>query len=180
MSLEEDNLAAVKRAWAESQRVKFKPGMHLLYAPLYDALCQELDGTFWAPTSGRRTFAEQATLYAKGRTKTGPRVTNALPGDSPHNWGCASDWAEFRPNFKGQDPWEKADWVVFRTKVEKVGMRWGGDWNGNLVKDKNDWDLAHAELPLGIAWKKIGDLYRVKGIAVAEQAIAEQFKGGKK
>ena len=40
---------------------------------------------------GTRDFAEQTALYAKGRTTTGPRVTNARAGSSFHNYGCAFD-----------------------------------------------------------------------------------------
>jgi len=38
-----------------------------------------------------RSWAEQAALYAKGRTTTGPAVTDAPPGHSWHNFGLAID-----------------------------------------------------------------------------------------
>src|SRR5688572_8244426 len=36
--------------------------------------------------SGTRTYAEQDALYAKGRTRPGPKVTNAQGGFSNHNF----------------------------------------------------------------------------------------------
>ena len=42
-------------------------------------------------TQGLRSFAEQAELYAQGRTKPGRKVTNARAGQSIHNYGFAVD-----------------------------------------------------------------------------------------
>lgn len=44
---------------------------------------------------GTRDWAEQAALYAKGRSTTGPKVTNARAGSSFHNFGCAFDFGLF-------------------------------------------------------------------------------------
>ena len=41
--------------------------------------------------SGFRTYAEQNKLYAKGRTKSVPKVTNAREGYSNHNFRVAFD-----------------------------------------------------------------------------------------
>jgi len=41
--------------------------------------------------SGERNYAEQADLYAKGRSAPGPIVTRAKPGQSAHNFGLARD-----------------------------------------------------------------------------------------
>ncbi len=45
---------------------------------------------------GNRTHAEQNALYAQGRTKPGPIVTNARGGESRHNSGRAWDIGLFR------------------------------------------------------------------------------------
>ncbi len=42
-------------------------------------------------TDGLRTVAEQDALFAQGRTKPGPKVTNARGGQSNHNYGLAVD-----------------------------------------------------------------------------------------
>lgn len=46
-------------------------------------------------TQALRSWAEQAKLYAKGRTAPGARVTNAAPGTSWHNYGLAFDFGVF-------------------------------------------------------------------------------------
>lgn len=87
---------------------------------------------------GLRTYAEQDALYAKGRTKPGPKVTNARGGYSNHNFGLACDLAPFANN--------KPDWNNVRaftaigSAAKKEGLLWGGDWK-KLV------DRPHVELP---------------------------------
>ena len=46
--------------------------------------------------SGLRSYAQQAALYAQGRTKPGKIVTKARPGSSWHNYGLAIDLGLFR------------------------------------------------------------------------------------
>jgi peptidoglycan LD-endopeptidase CwlK len=46
-------------------------------------------------TEGLRSWAEQAKLYAQGRTAPGAIVTNAQPGHSYHQFGLAVDVAPF-------------------------------------------------------------------------------------
>jgi peptidoglycan L-alanyl-D-glutamate endopeptidase CwlK len=57
---------------------------------------------------GLRTYAEQAELYAQGRTKPGSKVTNAMPGYSWHNFGVAWDFVVFDAN--GQPQWDSPEW----------------------------------------------------------------------
>jgi len=45
---------------------------------------------------GTRTYAQQDALYAQGRTKPGPKVTNARGGYSNHNFGIAWDIGLFQ------------------------------------------------------------------------------------
>jgi peptidoglycan LD-endopeptidase CwlK len=75
--------------------------------------------------SGLRTYAEQEKLYARGRTKPGPRVTNAPGGHSNHNFGIAFDVAVF----------EGAKYLRKSAKYKAVGvlgmdlgLEWGGNW----------------------------------------------------
>lgn len=56
-------------------------------------------------TQGLRSYADQAALYAKGRTAPGSVVTNAPPGHSWHEFGLAVDVAPF-------DQQGKPDWNV--------------------------------------------------------------------
>lgn len=51
------------------------------------------EGIFFRVTQGYRTFAEQAAIYAQGRTAPGKIVTKAAPGHSWHEFGLAVDVA---------------------------------------------------------------------------------------
>lgn len=101
-----------------------------------------------------RTFAEQAELYAQGRTKLfdaqGRKlgvVTKAAAGKSMHNYGLAVDIvlvkdADGNGTFETAS-WEdtvdfdkdgKADWLEIVAVFKKYGWSWGGDWSS--FKDK--------------------------------------------
>jgi peptidoglycan L-alanyl-D-glutamate endopeptidase CwlK len=91
-------------------------------------------------TSGTRTFAEQARLYAQGRTAKGPKVTNARPGSSWHNFGTAYDLTLF----SGKNPvWESKHYDTAGRIGEELGLEWGGRWT-RLV------DRPHFQRPLGL------------------------------
>lgn len=75
--------------------------------------------------SGTRTYAEQNEIYASGRTRPGPRVTNARGGFSNHNFGIAFDIGLF----KGNKYLESSK--LYRTVSpagRDIGLEWGGDW----------------------------------------------------
>lgn len=83
-------------------------------------------------TSTYRDQESQAALYAQGRTTAGPKVTNAGPGDSVHNWRCAFD---FVPLVNGKASWEDDGlWQRCGKIAEDVGLEWGGSWS--KFKDK--------------------------------------------
>lgn len=76
-------------------------------------------------TSGRRTFEEQAALYAQGRTAPGAIVTYAKPGTSYHETGLAFDVA--RETLQGPAwPADGAWWSVVGELGESLGLTWGG------------------------------------------------------
>lgn len=54
---------------------------------------------------GRRSEDRQAWLYASGRTRPGPIVTKAGPGDSYHQYGLAGDYVLWIPNHSGEFYW---------------------------------------------------------------------------
>lgn len=58
-------------------------------------------------TEARRTLGRQKHLYASGRTRDGPIVTNTL--DSRHRWGLAADLAMQRPT--GELVWAEDSWA---------------------------------------------------------------------
>lgn len=86
--------------------------------------------------SGLRSYAEQEALYAKGRTTPGPKVTNARPGHSNHNFGIAFDVGVFEGSkYLGDSPRYKA--------VGALGLQLGLDWGGNwkTIKDEPHFQL---------------------------------------
>lgn len=84
------------------------------------------DGLDLMVTSTYRSFADQAALYAQGRTETGKRVTNARPGSSFHNVRRAVDFAFVvggKPSWADHHPWEELGGMA-----EGCGLTWGGRW----------------------------------------------------
>ncbi|MEP6821207.1 MAG: M15 family metallopeptidase [Chthoniobacterales bacterium] len=86
--------------------------------------------------SGLRTYEEQDALYAQGRTKPGPRVTNARGGYSNHNFGIAFDIGVFKgATYIPDSPQYKA---VGAMGIE-IGLEWGGNWK--TIKDEPHFQL---------------------------------------
>lgn len=89
---------------------------------------------------GFRSKEEQDYLYAQGRTRPGPIVTNAKGGYSNHQYGVAVDIV-FVEN--GRPSWgEHHPWNILGGIGKKHGFSWGGDWQG--FKDR-----PHLEMQLG-------------------------------
>lgn len=109
---------------------------------IYDEICNELNGrAFCRFLFTLRTFAEQDSLYAQGRTKPGNIVTKAKGGMSLHNYGLAIDivlvvdtnkdgkydtaqW-DIKSDFDGD---KVADWSEVVRVFKEHGWEWGGDW----------------------------------------------------
>jgi len=86
-----------------------------------------------------RDNATQAELYAKGRTTPGPIVTNARPGESAHNYGCAWDCV---PVVNGKAVWnDDVTYAKLGRIGESLGLEWAGRWNGKL-KEKAHFQLT--------------------------------------
>lgn len=87
-----------------------------------------------------RTVQEQNRLYAQGRTKPGPVVTNA-PGStyrSMHQWGVAFD--VYRKDGKGAYNESGRYFQKVGTIGKALGLEWGGDWKSIV-------DKPHFQLP---------------------------------
>lgn len=75
--------------------------------------------------SALRTYVEQDTLYAQGRTAPGNKVTNARGGYSNHNFGIAFDIGVFSgTKYLPDSPKYKAVGVI----GIDLGLEWGGNW----------------------------------------------------
>lgn len=81
-----------------------------------------------------RSNAEQAELFAQGRTKPGARVTNALPGQSRHNdmqaGKPASSAFDIVPLVLGKPMWDSKHpaWQKAGEIGENLGLEWAGRW----------------------------------------------------
>lgn len=82
-------------------------------------------------TQTYRDPAEQARLYAQGRTAPGPVVTNAPPGWSWHEYRLAFDVAVLDPR-TGRPSWpeDAALWKRIGDAGKAAGLEWGGNWTG--------------------------------------------------
>jgi peptidoglycan L-alanyl-D-glutamate endopeptidase CwlK len=69
-------------------------------------------------THGFRTHEEQNELYAQGRTKPGPIVTNARGGESMHNFGLAFDVVDKEKGYN-------IDWDKLGDIGRSVGLEHG-------------------------------------------------------
>lgn len=97
--------------------------------------------------SGTRTYAEQNTLYAQGRTARGQVVTKAKGGQSNHNFGIAWDVGVFVGGVyytgatRGQELAYDALAAFAKSRSELKGsFEWGGDWTS--IKDKPHYQLV--------------------------------------
>lgn len=94
--------------------------------------------------SGYRDFVEQDSLYAKGRTKPGKKVTNAPAGRSYHNYRLAFDCVEI---LHGKAKWS-TDWESISVIGKEEGFEWGGDWKTFL-------DKPHFQMTSGFTTKQL-------------------------
>ena len=95
--------------------------------PVARALVQKaaLNGIRIKIISGLRTYAEQDELYAQGRTKPGPKVTNARGGYSNHNFGIAFDVGIFEGQKYLPD---SVKYKAVGVLGADLGLEWGGSW----------------------------------------------------
>jgi D-alanyl-D-alanine carboxypeptidase len=157
------------------RKVKFKKGLSSLYLPIYEFLCEELPPE-WAPYQGFRSVAEQDALYQMGRTRAGNKVTWAQGGQSPHNYGCASDWTIFEGGKPLWMPISDLRWRTYQQAIEKIGARWGGDWNRNGdYRDERYQDGYHNELLIDCSWKHVFLEFTKNGMRAAQEFIEERM-----
>lgn len=112
-----------------------------------------------------RTFKEQDSLYAKGRTAAGKKVTNAKAGQSYHNYGFAVDFCII---YNGNEvSWNRTkdydrdlvpDWIEVVKIFQSYGWKWGAKFN----------DYPHFEkTPMN--WRGLLKLYNSKQFIPGER-----------
>lgn len=110
--------------------------LHPVMQPLVHALISQAAdaGIDLLVTCTYRSDAEQAELYAQGRTAPGKIVTNARPGQSMHNRTLkglpASQAVDVVPVCAGKCMWDsKAPaWETIGEIAERLGLEWAGRW----------------------------------------------------
>lgn len=111
---------------------------------IYKEICQVLGGKAGCRfVQVFRTFEEQNALYAQGRTKPGPKVTDAKGGQSYHNYGLGVDFClTYDKNADGRissdeiiwnrntdlDNDKLIDWMEVVKVFTKYGWVWGASW----------------------------------------------------
>lgn len=110
-----------------------------IYIDIYKAISSPY--AMFRFTSVFRNDKEQNDHYAKGRTKPGPKITNAKAGESYHNYGLAGDVVELLDKDKNgtfesvnydqnldADFDNIEDWKEVVNIFKRYGWEWGGDW----------------------------------------------------
>ena len=91
----------------------YRSGLKGEFADAVDAALAPM-ADVWHVTQGLRTMVEQEALYAQGRTAPGAIVTNAQPGQSPHNpgggllkcWSGTFGWPGASLGLRNEPRWE--------------------------------------------------------------------------
>lgn len=127
-------------------------GVHPLLVQCVGRILDAMDaeGHPMMVTDGVRSEAQQAKLYAQGRTAPGRVITNADGTTKRSNhqprlvgryagYGCAVDCAFVAAN--GRPTWDiRLPWARYGELAKAVGLIWGGDWQTLR-------DMPHIELP---------------------------------
>lgn len=118
-------------------------------------------------------------MYAQGRTKPGPIVTNAKGGYSYHNFGLAIDFALLLSNGSSVS-WDMnadynsnniKDWIEVVDEAKKLGLEWGGDWTSFK-------DYPHFQMLFGLSTAKLraGEKPSAAQIAAAYTKIEKNMR----
>jgi peptidoglycan LD-endopeptidase CwlK len=119
----------VMEAVSESRLALVNPILAALVRAANDSLVAST-GNGFRVAQGLRTYAEQAALFAQGRTAPGNIVTNAPAGYSNHNFGCAVDCYPFASGEAGDLVWDHEDpkFAAMVAVLLSEGLIWGGSW----------------------------------------------------
>jgi hypothetical protein len=123
------------------------------YPPFYRALRAGLvacnaRGAFYWLTCGWRSFQASTQLNRAFKSGVGPRAAPA--GESRHNFWIAADFTfDLDPAKYGLQPsWKAPEYAILGEEMQRLGLRWGGDWDGDGVRERGEDDLPHVEWPV--------------------------------
>ncbi|CAH0161148.1 Peptidoglycan L-alanyl-D-glutamate endopeptidase CwlK [Peribacillus sp. Bi96] len=117
------------------------------------------EGIFVQISAGYRSMEEQAKLYGQGRLGysynginysdlSKPVVTNAMPGQSYHNYGLAIDYFIVSDDGKNAIWTVDAKWRRAAAIGKSLGFTWGGDWS-------NFKDYPHLDMTGGLSYSQL-------------------------
>lgn len=156
----------------------------LLFPPMRQRLVSALGeaharGLMAYPFEGYRVTPRQVWLYAQGRTRPGPVVTNARPGWSWHEYGVAVDLVfdgDERPGI--QWSWD-GDYVGTREadyrRVGEVMMRHGFEWYGHPGADF--FEMPHFQMTWGLTVVQARKLMETGGLAAVWEELHRRIGG---
>jgi len=132
--------------------------------PIFDAFLAQCEaaGIPCDVVEGERTFAKQAALYQQGvdNDPSTPKVTNAKPGDSYHQYKLALDVVPRA--YKNMPEWNPSGplWERIGQIGEAAGLTWGGRWGS---PDKPHFHFAGAPLAeLKAYWEKFKQIMPIE------------------
>jgi len=107
---------------------RYLAGLHDSIRVLAEALLAgaQVQGIRLALVSGYRSSEEQDLIYAQGRTRPGPMVTDVRGGQSWHNFGLAFDVAVLNAADQATWPNDPNLWTRIGVMGESLGLKWGG------------------------------------------------------
>lgn len=112
----------------------------------------ELTNQDFMVLEGVRTPARQRELYARGRTKPGPKVTWTMNSNHFVNkstgYGHAVDLCPFPVDWNDLGKFDAISVAMFAASEElKIPIRWGADWDRDgKPRERGETDSPHFEL----------------------------------
>ena len=137
-----NKMGVVEKTWDAKTDAKIQT-LHPKLRPIASQFINKVEkdlGKKLRILDGYRTIAEQNALYEKGRTKPGPKVTNAKGGSSYHNYGLAFDAYYMTSDGKVDLK------TTLKQDVADIGKGLGLDWGGEF---KTIVDKPHFQLTKG-------------------------------
>ena len=125
----------------------------------------EQEGVEIRVTQGLRSWQEQNTLYAQGRTMPGPVVTNCKGGDSYHNFGMAVDCvpSQFAPGQPYNPDWNPSHPAWKRMEAIGVSLGLTAGANFRTFPDNPHFQLT-GPFPVGAPDGEVQQLFRDGGM----------------
>lgn len=141
----------------EMEEIIYADGLHPIIEEKTEQLIKKAGaiGIDMMITDGFRSIEEQNDIFRQGRSTGGEIVTNAMGGQSLHNFGLAVDYALLNQN--GQPIWDltydgnnngEPDWFEVAEIAKELGFEWGGDWSEFV-------DFPHLQMTFGYTMEEI-------------------------